>query len=113
MRKVLVSDDNIKAHNPWSEKAAKYDIDLICYSNWEEAQHELITYWDEYEFVILDGKGKLQEDGVAANRKHLVTAVQWLKEQLGNGKYKPAVIYTGYYDLIEEITIKDDHLGNL
>ena len=36
--------------------------------------------------------------------------MQWLKEQLGNGKYKPALIYTGYYDLVDEITILDGQI---
>jgi len=110
MIKVLVSDDNIRLFNTWRENAIKYGIDLICFSNWEEAQYELNESWNDYEFVILDGQGKIQEDGVAANKKHLITAVQWLKEQLGNGKYKPALIYTGYYDLVDEITILDGQI---
>jgi hypothetical protein len=107
MIKVLVSDDNKRLFEPWSEKAVRFDIDLKCFSNWEEAQYELDNNWDVYEFIILDGKGKIQEEGVEANQKHLITAVQWLKVQFGNGRYKPIVIYTGFYELIEGITIKD------
>jgi hypothetical protein len=110
MIKVLVSDDNTRLFDPWGERAIKYNIDLLCFSNWEEAQYELEEHWDEYAFIILDGQGKIQEEGVQANKKHLISAVQWLKEQLGNGKYKPALIYTGYYELIEEIAVKDSQV---
>lgn len=110
MIKVLVSDDNRRLFGPWSEKAANHNIDLVCYSNWEEAQYELNEHWDDYAFIILDGQGKIQEEGVQANKKHLITAVQWLKEQLGNGRYIPAVVYTGYYELIEEIVLKDSQI---
>src|SRR4051812_23552996 len=110
MIKVLVSDDNRRLFDPWSEKAANYNIDLACYSNWEEAQYELNEHWEDYAFVILDGQGKIQEEGVQANKKHLITAVQWLKEQLGNGRYMPAVVYTGHYELIEEIVLKDSQI---
>lgn len=107
MIKVLLSDDNTKLFSPWSEIAAEYGVELTCFSNWEEAQFELSSNWDDYEFIILDGKGKIQEEGKEANSKHLIAASQWLKEQLGNGKYKPVIIYTGYYEAIEEIVIKD------
>lgn len=110
MIKILVSDDNRRLFEPWSEKAVKFDMELHCYSNWEEAQFELDNNWDAYEFIILDGKGKIQEDAVAANSKHLMAAVQWLKEQLGNGKYKPAIVYTGFYEAIEEFVIKDGQI---
>lgn len=108
--KVLVSDDNRKLFAPWSEKAARFDIDLNCFDNWEEAQFELNDKWDDYDFVILDGKGKILEDSPEANRKHLITAVNWLKEQKGNGKYKPAVVYTGFYESIEDIVVKDSQI---
>lgn len=110
MIKILVSDDNRRLFEPWSERAAKFCMELNCFSNWEEAQYELNNNWEAYEFIILDGKGKLQEDAVAANSKHLVAAIQWLKEQLGNGKYKPAIVYTGFYESIEEIVIKDKQI---
>jgi hypothetical protein len=110
MIKVLVSDDNRRLFEPWSEKAVKFDIELNCFSNWEEAQFELDNNWEDYEFVILDGKGKIQEESPEANKKHLITAVNWLKEQKGNGKYKPVVIYTGFYEAIEDIVIKDTQI---
>lgn len=110
MIKILVSDDNRKLFAPWAETAISLDIDLVCFSNWEEARFELDNSWEDYEFIILDGKGKIQENGVEANSKHLVAAIQWLKEQLGNGRYKPVVIYTGYYEAIEEIAIKDGQI---
>lgn len=110
MIKIIVSDDNRRLFEPWSEKAAKFDIELNCFSNWEEAQFELDNNWGDYEFIILDGKGKIQEDAVSSNSKHLVAAVQWLKTQLGNGKYKPAIVYTGFYEAIEEIVIKDEQI---
>lgn len=110
MIKILVSDDNRKLFAPWTETAIGLDIDLVCFSNWEEARFELDNSWEDYEFIILDGKGKIQESGVEANSKHLVAAIQWLKEQLGNGRYKPVVIYTGYYEAIEEIAIKDGQI---
>lgn len=110
MIKVLVSDDNEKLFAPWTEQASKFDIDLNCFNNWEEAQFELKERWNEYDFVILDGKGKITEEESGGNKKHLIAAVQWLKEQRGVGLYKPAIVYTGYYKDIDEIAIIDDQV---
>lgn len=108
--RVLVSDDNKKLFAPWSEKAARFNIELNCFDNWEEAQFELNDKWEEYDFVILDGKGKMLEDSHEGNKRHLIAAINWLKEQKGNGKYKPVVVYTGFYESIEDIVVKDSQI---
>ena len=54
--------------------------------------------------------GKVVEEDHSGNKKHLIGAVQWLKEQKGLGRYKPALVYTGFYKDIEEIAIIDDQI---
>ena len=108
MYRVLLSDDNTKLFEPWKDRAVKKNIELVCFENWEDAKIELDAYWNTYNFVILDGMGKMTDDSVQTERRHVIVPVNWFKEMKGQGKYLPVIIYSAFLKDIEEIVQVDD-----
>lgn len=98
MIKILMSDDDLRIHQSCIEEAKFFDVELICFEDWESAELELQKNFDSYAAVILDGKGKLNADSKEGDGRHAVRSVGWLKEQKGKGRHVPTVIYTAYLE---------------
>jgi hypothetical protein len=106
--RVLLSDDNLGLHQPLTELASFEQVELVCKDNWEEAKAELEESFDEFDAIILDGRGKLNSDSKDANQRHLTTALNWLREQKQRGNYITVVIFTAYFDDVSEFIGVDD-----
>lgn len=96
MIKILFSDDNERMFEECKDVAYKMGAELICVTNWEDAQTELTDNWDSYSGLILDGKGKLDEAASGNNVVHLHRGLNWLNQQYGKGLYMPTIVYSAY-----------------
>ncbi|MBK7573356.1 MAG: hypothetical protein IPI10_17785 [Bacteroidetes bacterium] len=101
--KVMIVDDDTRYVAPQKDLAyTKFGLELIHYTNWEEAQTELIDNFNFYEAIIIDGKGQLSKDSKTEDESHLSVAIGWLKEQKGRGLSIPIFINTGFHDEISK-----------
>lgn len=96
MIKILFSDDNELLFEDFKDRAYKIGIDLHCVTNWEDAQVSLESNWNDYDGLILDGKGKLDEAATGNDVKHLSRSLGWLNQQFAKGYLMPTVIYSAY-----------------
>lgn len=96
MTKILFSDDNELLFEDFKDRAYKMGIDLHCVTNWEDAQEKLESNWAEYDGLILDGKGKLDESATGNDSKHLSRSLGWLNQQFAKGHLIPTVVYSAY-----------------
>ncbi len=58
---------------PWARRAEEYNIELVSFSNWEEAESELQRNYDDYSAIILDAYCKIKPDDV--EQEEFITAV--------------------------------------
>lgn len=109
--RILIVDDDKSYAQIWIERAFDdHLIDLIHYIDWESAQTQLKANPDKFQAIILDAKGKLTTDDASESMKHVIKALQDLKELEGHGLFFPYVINTGFIDdsvigLLEEVKI--------
>jgi len=96
MIKILFSDDNELLFEDFKDRAYKMGIDLHCVTNWEDAQTNLESNWSEYDGIILDGKGKLDEAASGNDVKHLSRSLGWLNQQYAKGYLIPTIVYSAY-----------------
>lgn len=79
--KVLWVDDLNRAENNeltdfyegWQLKAEKYNIELVPFDNWEEAEKSLRKDFDEYSAIILDANCKIHKEDT--EQEEFITAV--------------------------------------
>ena len=79
--KVLWVDDlNLDENNEltdfyegWQLKAGKYNIELVPFDNWEEAEYSLRKDFDEYSAIILDANCKIRKNDT--EQEEFITAV--------------------------------------
>ena len=79
--KVLWVDDlNLDENNEltdfyegWQLKAGKYNIELVPFDNWEEAEYSLRKDFDEYSAIILDANCKIRKKDT--EQEEFITAV--------------------------------------
>ena len=79
--KVLwVEDQNLDETNEltdfyegWQIKAGNYNIELVPFDNWEEAENSLRKDFDEYSAIILDANCKIHKDDT--EQEEFITAV--------------------------------------
>ena len=79
--KVLWVDDQARDENDeltdfyegWQLKAGNYNIELVPFDNWEEAEHSLRKDFDEYFAIILDAYCKIHKYDI--EQEELITAV--------------------------------------
>lgn len=104
MAKVIVVDDDPRYYEPLIDRALnEYDIELVVKDNWEEAQNHLDDHFEEYDAIILDGKGKVDSDSKGNDPRHLKIALENLNVLKGKGQYIPRYINTAYYDDLNAI----------
>ena len=110
MIKVIWSDDifedNVQVQAS-TEHAYDYGINLIARQTWDEVQRELEESGEVYDAVILDGKGQKSIDSKSNDTSHITQAVGWLSEQRGKGINYPIIIYTGNYEIMNELYADD------
>jgi hypothetical protein len=79
--KVLwVDDQNLDENNEltkfydgWQLKASKYNIELVPFDNWEEAETSLRNNFDDYSAIILDVNCKIHKSDI--EQEEFITAV--------------------------------------
>lgn len=79
--KVLWVDDQNKDednqltefYEGWQLKADKYNIELVPFDNWEEAEYSLRKDFDEYSAIILDANCKIHKNDT--EQEEFITAV--------------------------------------
>lgn len=106
MIKIIWSDDifsNPEDIQSSYENAYDNGFHLVAKQTWEETQKELEIAGETYDAIILDGRGQTQLDSKTEDKGHLTTAMSWISEQKGKGKIYPTIIYTGYYDDINDL----------
>ena len=106
MIKVIWSDDIFESTTKMQtsiEFAYSHDIVLIPKQTWEETQKELELAGDTFDAIILDGMGQKTIDSKTNDKSHLTQAISWISEQKGKGKSYPTIIYTGFYDDVNEL----------
>lgn len=90
MDRILFIDDDPR----YSESLVvwvyeEYGLRLELYDNLEDA----ISKWDdnpeEYQGIIIDGKGRLTKDSKGDDPSHLKEALKKISERKGKGKYMP------------------------
>lgn len=107
--KVIILDDDDRYVKPQLDLAyTKFNIELVHFTNWEEAKSSLENSYDDYEAIIVDGKGQLSKDEKVEDDAHLNVVIGWLKEQKGKGKYIPIFINTGFHEEISKYWKTDD-----
>ncbi len=57
----------------WQLKAGKYNIELVPFDNWEEAEYSLRKDFDEYSAIILDANCKIRKNDT--EQEEFITAV--------------------------------------
>lgn len=110
MIRILLSDDNAAFRQSSKEIGAALGFDINVFDDWENAQVELDSKFEQYHAVVIDGKGKLRDNTKAEDTKHLIEAVGWFREQRAKGRYLPVVVYTGFHPEIDEITNLSDQI---
>jgi hypothetical protein len=110
MIRILLSDDNELFRKSSREIGAALGFEVNPFDDWESAQVELGANFDQYQAVIIDGKGKLRDNTKAEDTKHLMEAIGWFREQRAKGRFIPVVIYTGFHPEIEAITPLSDQI---
>ena len=79
--KVLWVDDQNKDednqltafYEGWQLKADKYNIELVPFDNWEEAEYSLRKDFDEYSAIIFDANCKIYKNDT--EQEEFITAV--------------------------------------
>jgi hypothetical protein len=110
MIKIVLSDDNEPFRKSSREIGAALGFDVSCFDDWERAQAELDSNFEKYTAVVIDGKGKLRDNAKGEDKKHLVEALMWFREQKAKKRFIPVVIYTGYHPEIAELTEKNEQV---
>ncbi len=95
---VMIVDDVTSYVTPQLDLAYTMGIDLEHFRTWEEAEAELQLRFDEYDALILDGKGQRHQDSKQEDPSHLSTAISWINEQKGRGRNIYFAVNTGFYD---------------
>jgi hypothetical protein len=106
MIKVIWSDDIFESPIEMQtscEFAYNHNVVLIPKQTWEETQKELELAGDTFDAIILDGMGQKTIDSKTNDRSHLTQAISWISEQKGKGIAYPVIIYTGFYDDVNEM----------
>lgn len=101
--KVLFVDDDHRYSKTLIDRASGKGIELVHFDNWEEAKSELDESFDDYEAVIVDGKGKLTKDSPGDDQIHVSRALKDLNKMIGAGKYVPYVILSKYLEVKKAI----------
>jgi len=101
--KILFVDDNHSYSKTLIDRASGKGIELAHFDNWEEAKSELDESFDDYEAVIVDGKGKLTKDSPGDDQIHVSRALKDLNKMIGAGKYVPYVILSKYLEVKKAI----------
>lgn len=102
MKKILFVDDDRRYAEPFVERAfLEFNIVLEHHQNWEEALSLLDDNFDDYDAVIIDGKGQRTKDSKGDDPGHVIQALTDLSERAGKGKYIPYAILSKYHELKE------------
>lgn len=97
-RILFVDDDTQYSRSLQNRAYSEFDLELVHYENWEEAFTELKSNQNRYSALILDAKGKINNDDIAENEKHLLTA----KDEYIESKIPlPYYVLTAYFDSYE------------
>ncbi len=107
MIRILLSDDNAAFRQTSREQGAALGVEVVAFEDWESSQVALEEYFESFDGVIIDGKGKLRDSSKDEDGKHISAATNWLKEQLGKKGYIPVVIYTGFHAELEPYIFTD------
>jgi hypothetical protein len=110
MIRILLSDDNAPFRQTSKEQGAAVGVEIVAFDDWESSQAALDENFESFDGVIIDGKGKLRDSSKGEDGKHLSTAINWLKEQLGKKGYIPVIIYTGFHAELEPFTSTDTQI---
>ncbi|MCZ8021518.1 MAG: response regulator [Cyclobacteriaceae bacterium] len=110
MIRILLSDDNESFRQSSREIGAALGFDVATFDDWENAQVELDTNFDQYHAVIIDGKGRLRDSAKAEDTKHLIEAIGWFREQRAKKRFIPVVVYTGFHPEIDSLTNTSDQV---
>ncbi len=114
--RVLIVDDVTSYVTPQLDLAYNMGIELEHMRTWEEAEAELQHRFDDYDALILDGKGQRHQDSKQEDPSHLGVAISWLNEQKGKGRNIHFVVNTGFYDEFNQffsgITMYDKTKGD-
>ena len=71
--KVLWVDDDENIVVSTKLDAEDYNLELVHFSNWEEAEISLRKHFDEYSAIILDANCKINKDSL--EQEEFITAV--------------------------------------
>lgn len=111
--KILFIDDDKRYAIPLVERAySDYNLKLIHFENLEEAYSELLKNFDDYDGIIIDGKGKLNKESPGDDPKHVRHALDKIYELKGKGLYIPYAILTKYLDLYDHYADKPFYIKN-
>ncbi len=108
---VMIIDDDTRYVEPQKDLAYnEFGLELFHFKTWEEAQAELMDHFDCYDAIIVDGKGQLNKDSKAEDDLHLITVINWLKQEKGKGQIVPIFINTGFYEELSRYFPADDDI---
>lgn len=96
--KVMLVDDDVRYAESFVDKAGLRDVEVVHFTDWEAALSELNQNFTDYGALIIDGLGKLNQDGSGDNPMHLNQALNDIKVLLGKGNFIPYFINTAYYE---------------
>ncbi len=80
--KIIWIDDDTSIVDDYQRRAEKHNLDLIHFTNWEEAYAELKRNFDEYSAIILDALCKRDPDDIA-HEDFLIEAITQLNSLMG------------------------------
>lgn len=100
--KLLFVDDDERYARPLVDWASNsYSMELIHHLNWEEALASLEQNFDEYDAVIIDGKGQKTKEGKVDDPSHAIQAIRDLEIRVGKGLFVPYVVLSKYHEMRE------------
>lgn len=95
---ILLIDDDKGYSETLVDLASNHDMVIRWISNLEDAMIELQNQFEQYDGVILDGRGMLNAEEDQEKDSHLFQAIRKLDGLKSHGKYIPAVVNTGFID---------------
>jgi CheY-like chemotaxis protein len=101
--KVLFVDDDKRYAQSLVDRAfSEAKLDLEHVDNWEEAISR-ITENEEFQAIIIDGKGKKTKDGKGDDMSHVTKAIEDIGNIKGQGNYIPYAFLSKYIEVKELI----------
>jgi hypothetical protein len=108
MFNILLIDDEPRYSETLVDLASNFDLQIHRVPDLEAGILELENRFEEFDGVILDGRGLLNSDSEQEEDRHLLEAIRKLDALKARGKYIPAVVNTGFIDRYKSSFETDD-----